>query len=112
MPEDMTPEQFKQERLKDFEITDVNKNGLVDKMELLVCTTSWLLYTVSAYGLDYLNMAHKTVMDCSHSTRLINLSIYLAYIILNGRLAKTTFRVQGDITLVFFLETLLHLVFL
>lgn len=35
VPEDMTPEHYKQERLKDFEIADGDKNGLVDRKELL-----------------------------------------------------------------------------
>lgn len=42
----MTPEKYKQDRLKDFGIADEDKNGILDKKELLVRGVSrrrWIL---------------------------------------------------------------------
>lgn len=36
VPEDMTPEQYRQDRLKDFANADEDKNGIIDRKELLV----------------------------------------------------------------------------
>lgn len=42
VPEDMTPEQYRQDRLKDFGSADEDKNGIVDRKELLVCGCSYI----------------------------------------------------------------------
>lgn len=36
VPEDMPPEQYRQDRIKDFAVADEDKNGIIDRKELLV----------------------------------------------------------------------------
>lgn len=37
VPDDMTVEQYKNDRLKEFKIADEDNNGKIDRRELLVC---------------------------------------------------------------------------
>ena len=62
VPDGITHERYKEERLKDFKIADEDKNGSLDRKELLVCTIPLTLLYFLCNSSIYLEIQYSVIL--------------------------------------------------